>query len=385
MHSTAAAHTSPVKDGRRILGEKTVNACLSPARHRHTSLSPVKRPLLETPSSPSKTLLPSPLFAGQKRTIDQVDHNEHESTTRERAPVQAPLTPSNAQDELTTESAAAPAVAQIQPDATTQPELPDLETTQQQQQQVEPDQQAQTIPQPIEATQPSQPQEQIELTTTRVVLEDPATRKRFIQEKATLLRSRLQTAMRHVRDPQFDRRLSALEAHSRKCPRLARPEIQAQTPAPKDTLRMTAFETPAPAPFVSTPRILQPAAELHTSPDTTQNNNASGLSSPPLSTGNTASDDPMKTPTQKTYRRAVEGGAGGEGGGGASPMQLSSPPATVSRRRTGPVLEESDREDDGVSLPEKQRRLSQKGDAVDGLLKLMGTAEQQQQQQADTV
>ncbi|RAH72309.1 uncharacterized protein BO66DRAFT_469640 [Aspergillus aculeatinus CBS 121060] len=404
MHSTVSAHTSPVKDGRRILGEKTVNACLSPARHRHAaSLSPVKRPFLETPSltSPSKKLLPSPLFAGQKRSIDQVEgHREHESSARERAPVQAPApAPIHAQIESTTKSSATAADEHIRSDATQQPIIPDLETQQQQQQQqqqqkqneVEPQQQQQQqLPPP---PQPSELPAQTQPTSTRAVLSDPATRKRFIQEKATLLRIRLQTAMRHVRDPQFDRRLSELEAHSRKCPRLTTAVVPgSQTPVPKDITRMAAAAAAAadpktPVPFITstTPSNLQ-QPEHNTSPDNDNNNHASGLSSPPLSTGNDAAsaleeddDDPMKTPTQKMYRHTT--GTGNE----ASPMmQLSSPPATVSRRRTGTgmgtVPEESDVEEDGVSLPETQRRLSQKGDAVDGLLKLMGTAEQQQQQ-----
>lgn len=72
-------HPSPVKDGRRVLGEKPANACLSPARNRivDAATSPVKRPLFDQryPSSSPKKLLPSPSFglAGQKRTIDQVD------------------------------------------------------------------------------------------------------------------------------------------------------------------------------------------------------------------------------------------------------------------------------------------------------------------------
>ncbi|RAK76250.1 uncharacterized protein BO72DRAFT_431257 [Aspergillus fijiensis CBS 313.89] len=411
MHSTVSAHTSPVKDGRRILGEKTVNACLSPARHRHAaSLSPVKRPFLETPSltSPSKKLLPSPLFAGQKRSIDQVEgHREHESSARERAPVQAPApapaaaaAPIHAQVESTTKSPAIAADEHILSDATQQPIIPDLETQQQQQKQneVEPQQQQQQqqqqqLPPP---PQPSELPAQTQPTSTRAVLSDPATRKRFIQEKATLLRTRLQTAMRHVRDPQFDRRLSELEAHSRKCPRLTTAVVPgSQTPAPKDITRMAAAAAAAaadpktPVPFITTtPSNLQ-QPEHTTSPDNDNNNHASGLSSPPLSTGNDAAsaleedddddDDPMKTPTQKMYRHTT--GTGNE----ASPMmQLSSPPATVSRRRTGTgmgtVPEESDVEEDGVGLPDTQRRLSQKGDAVDGLLKLMGTAEQQQQQ-----
>lgn len=66
-------HPSPIKDGRRVLGEKTANACLSSTHHR-PDVSPSKRPLLEAPS-PQK-LLSSPLFAGQKRTIDQVNDDQ---------------------------------------------------------------------------------------------------------------------------------------------------------------------------------------------------------------------------------------------------------------------------------------------------------------------
>ncbi|PYH76714.1 hypothetical protein BO82DRAFT_358855 [Aspergillus uvarum CBS 121591] len=380
MHSTASAHTSPVKDGRRILGEKTANACLSPARPRHAaSLSPAKRPFLEAPSftSPSKKLLPSPLFAGQKRTIDQVEGpHEHESNTRERAPAAAAAAaPIHAQEELPTESSAIAADEQIPSDATQQPSIPDLETQQQPQQQ------------PCKSTQPST--QQPPPPSTRAVLSDPATRKSFIHEKATLLRTRLQTAMRHVRDPQFDRRLSELEAHSRKCPRLVVAETSGSyTPAPT---RMggggaATADPKTPVPFVS-------ASNLQPERNASLEKHASGLSSPPLSTGNEAAsasaleeeeedgEDAMKTPTQKMYRQT--GGTGKE----ASPMQLSSPPATVSRRRigagpgTGTGLEESDGEEDGIGMgmgmgfPETQRRLSQKGDAVDGLLKLMGTAE----------
>jgi hypothetical protein len=68
---------SPVKDGRRILGEKDSNACLPPAPQAKQSFpvtgTPVKR--MSTILSPRK-LLPSPIFAGQKRTRDQVDKAE---------------------------------------------------------------------------------------------------------------------------------------------------------------------------------------------------------------------------------------------------------------------------------------------------------------------
>lgn len=77
MQSTAVQF-SPVKDGRRILGEKDSNACLSPANHAKQALSvtstPVKRALFSNVSP--KKLLPSPIFAGQKRTREQVDEIE---------------------------------------------------------------------------------------------------------------------------------------------------------------------------------------------------------------------------------------------------------------------------------------------------------------------
>lgn len=74
MQTTSIQFTA-VKDGRRILGEKDSNACLSPAHQGKHALAvagtPVKRTLFSTISP--KKLLPSPIFAGQKRTRDQVD------------------------------------------------------------------------------------------------------------------------------------------------------------------------------------------------------------------------------------------------------------------------------------------------------------------------
>lgn len=81
------SHASPVKDGRRVLGEKPANACLSPAARRRSvdaaaAISPLKRPSTEyTPSSSptkKKQLLPSPPFTGQKRGIDQVEQQEQQ-------------------------------------------------------------------------------------------------------------------------------------------------------------------------------------------------------------------------------------------------------------------------------------------------------------------
>ncbi|GAQ36373.1 hypothetical protein AtubIFM56815_002374 [Aspergillus tubingensis] len=364
MHSTmSASHPSPVKDGRRVLGEKHANACLSPAHHRHASVSPLKqqRSLLETSSSPKK-LLPSPLFAGQKRSIDQVDSTSEPQISHASAqPQSRPEASPNVQHDVQQDS---------QPHAT--PETPTQLLESQQHQPQEDTHSDQT-------TTPT--------TTTPLIPEDPATRKRFIQEKATLLRTRLQTAMRHIQDPQLDRRLSDLEAHSRKYPRLSLPQeqrINITTPT-------SSTSSSSQNQNQTTPRPYQPTTHLPLHETETQN--ASGLSSPPLSTGTIATqkeqeqdtqtptqraedddndDDPMRTPTQKstthhnhTHRRTNTLG---------SPMQLSSPPATVSRCRSTEIGKDMDMGED-EEPQERQRRLSQKGDAVDGLLKLMGTGE----------
>ncbi|KAL4906039.1 hypothetical protein BDW74DRAFT_137472 [Aspergillus multicolor] len=176
MYQTSL-HQSPLREGRRILSEKNANACLSPAR------PPTKQTLFYAPSSPPKKLLPSPLFApsfvAQKRSIAEVEAE----------------------------------------DAKSRPSVPGHE------QRVDhgPDDAMNIDARKPTTQQDNSTSEQVEQTTTlpRAVPADPETRKQFIQEKATLLRSRLQNAMRRVRDPQIDRRVSELEEHSRKYPRLS--------------------------------------------------------------------------------------------------------------------------------------------------------------------
>lgn len=69
--SQTPLHPSPLKEGRRILGEKNANANLSPAR------TPTKQSLLNA-SSPKK-LLPSPSFTAKKRTSSQVEAEDAQS------------------------------------------------------------------------------------------------------------------------------------------------------------------------------------------------------------------------------------------------------------------------------------------------------------------
>lgn len=155
--------------------------------------------------------------------------------------------------------------------------------------------------------------------------------------------------MHHVRDHEFDRRLSELEAHSRKIPRLSLPS----TPISHTVRRATtppSEETPKP----------QHAPELKLASRTSSN--PSGLSSPPLSAGDSGDEETI-TPRQNTTRPRL-----------GSPLQLSSPPATVLRggcERTQ-TEENSPRTVRGRSYTADEHTMpSQKGDAVDGLLKLM--------------
>lgn len=164
--------------------------------------------------------------------------------------------------------------------------------------------------------------------------------------------------MRHVKDDQLDRRLSELEAHGRRYSRSHKSQ-QHQPPSPSRisiAAAAVANKTTAAAslpPDQSTPRTLQPAPELKPARETTDA--VSGLSSPPLSTDN-ATHDPMETPTQASISHLRQNLQ--PQGSLQSPMQLGSPPATVPR---------SVGSGDETELP------SQKGDAVDGLLKLMST------------
>lgn len=170
--------------------------------------------------------------------------------------------------------------------------------------------------------------------------------------------------MRNVRDQQFDRRLSELEAHSRKYPRLSFPVTPTQHQH-KTAQSLRQATTP---PSEKTPRQFQPAPDFQPTSESTSIR--PGLSSPPLSAGNAATEqDPMRTPTQKNHHHHSESAD--------SPMQLSSPPATVPRsgcdRRE--MREDTEEASDCGGDPEKFTTPSHKGDAVDGLLKLMSTAE----------
>ncbi|KAJ5692805.1 hypothetical protein N7462_002228 [Penicillium macrosclerotiorum] len=339
---------SPIKDGRRILGEKNSNACISPAHHGKQILpdarTPVKRTLFMA-ASPKK-LLPSPIFAGQKRTREQVDetdeNNGHGQQPRglHDESLQATMTPDS--EELNHDSDA----------LDVRVATPSSQPERDQRDQMDPDRSP-------NASQCSE---------TSSIPEDPNARKIFIQEvsgahtclaclartsltmilqKAALLRNTLQTAMRNVTDHQIDRRVSELEAHSRKCPRLSFSALSSSpmsfrkaltvTPSQMKTPRIGSAADLSSTPFQSTPDLpARPSVMMHTSYSI-----KTGHRTPPRTLG--------------------------------SPMQLSSPPATVRQSRSRELVDGAEPEGDPASHDDLSP--SQRGDAVDGLLKLMSTSD----------
>ncbi|KAL4918532.1 hypothetical protein BDW62DRAFT_181045 [Aspergillus aurantiobrunneus] len=203
-------HSSPLKDGRQILSEKSANACLSPAR------SPAKQTHLTSPSP--KKLLPSPSFIAQKRSINQVDAEDvgsHLFAQEQR--VEAP--PAHHEAPIRSTSIA-DLDSRPESTSTSASDAMNLDVSKQTNQQIQ-QQSLHTTSPAQNATKPTPKEPEPAPATSQTVPSDPQTRKLFIQEKAILLRNRLQNAMRHVRDPQFDRRVSELEEHSRKYPRLS--------------------------------------------------------------------------------------------------------------------------------------------------------------------
>ncbi|KAJ5130488.1 uncharacterized protein N7515_006527 [Penicillium bovifimosum] len=319
---TSTVQFNPVKDGRRILGEKDSNACLSPARHAKHSFPAIETPekRVSVAASPKK-LLPSPVFAGQKRTREQVDETEENLghvQKRESSPHTGVQSTNN--DDMQSQLVQTPTPQNSQPEREVHDQM--------------------------DMTQSSNAPNTSDQETRSVIPSDTNARKVFIQQKASLLRSRLQSAMHNVTDHQFDRRVSELEAHSRKCPRLSL-SVLATPPLPSRH-HFTSF----PSSQMKTPRIGCSAfipTPSHSTPDLPQ---PSPLSSRVVQ---------QRTKSQRTPPRGL-----------GSPMQLSSPPATVVRREPGREMDLGPRAEMGMHHVHTVSP-SHRGDAVDGLLKLMST------------
>ncbi|KAF7719724.1 Uncharacterized protein PECH_008910 [Penicillium ucsense] len=318
---------SPIKEGRRILGDRDSNACLSPAHHSKSALggfsTPVKRTLF-TNVSPKK-LLPSPIFAGQKRTREQLDE-EDVNAPRERRVEDSPSTLKNESQRPVVDCKE---TEDPIPNSTSQPEHEE--------------------PQEDNITTLHSASHKIHAQTSPIP-ENPDARRIFIQTKAALLRKKLQSAMRNNADNHIDRRVSDLEEHRRKVPRISMSALSFSSPA----VMVRHTYTPS---QLKTPRIgSDPQAHL----DSTPCQQTPDLPQPPSSIIHDAvyHNQGHQTPPH----------------GLGSPMQLSSPPATVVRHtRTREKADGGDSEKETTSHDPCSP--SQRGDAVDGLLKLMSTSD----------
>ncbi|CRG85913.1 hypothetical protein PISL3812_02916 [Talaromyces islandicus] len=205
MQSTRP-ETSPVKAGRRVLGEKNINASLTPSAKRHADKH--NKPSIDTIpfnplKGPRKDREDVSHHAGQKRTIDQVTDSETEDAEPRKAVVTAQ--PGADQD------------FQIFDDNNdnTRPNSPSREIS------------PTGVAIPAQASKQLIPSQrntslvggQPEVASTSIpassVPTEPAARRIFIQEKAALVRQRLQSAMHRVGNNSLDRALSQFEASSR--------------------------------------------------------------------------------------------------------------------------------------------------------------------------
>ncbi|KAJ9211887.1 hypothetical protein DTO166G4_6539 [Paecilomyces variotii] len=346
---------SPVKDGRRVLGEKTPNASiLSPSKNHKadtaaTTAVPMK-PLREA-LSPRVTGLSH--YAGQKRTIDHVEEQTENPSSQQS--LSAALPPYEEQFHIFDESSQSTVKSATMAASQSEHEQSVEQTAEQP---AHPQGQQRELSQLRMSISPKQNISEADLSATSVP-SDPDARKAFIQQKATLLRGRIQTAMKRVKDPQLDRRVSELEAHSRKRLRFSMPA----SPTKEAAASQQTASSPA-----KVPKLL-PAPELK--PTAYSARYVSDIpSSPPASAGEEPHDD-MPTPTQNNPRP--------EPRTPAAPVQLSSPPGTANREekteKTDNAKEELDESQFSNYVDYMIAKRSRDGVALDGLIQLMKTTD----------
>ncbi|PGG96112.1 hypothetical protein GX51_07977 [Blastomyces parvus] len=260
--------SSPMKSERRVLVEKSTNASLTPSHSQTTSKSSI--------SSMSSSIL-----AGQKRSIDQVDSAQNGSGSTKSSFSQVRreeefyiYEENNTQS--STEADKQIITSSFLPTAHTFDEDKSPKNTSSQQS----DTMSSLLNLSFESgSNPSSPnppnnpssssKNPTETTTakvaekapTSIVPTDPTERKAFIQQKANLLRSRVQRAMKNIKEPQskeIDRRLSALEEQANSRERRYPPPPLRSLPRPASKHRYTDDGDEDLTPRAKMPRLLPP-------------------------------------------------------------------------------------------------------------------------------
>ncbi|EED19945.1 conserved hypothetical protein [Talaromyces stipitatus ATCC 10500] len=195
---------SPQKAGRRVLGEKTANASLTPATKRVADASSQKFQttaipfnVLSNKISPSKTrdVSSDVRHAGQKRSIDQVVEDIKEAESEPRKVLMTSQTEEDRDFEIFNDANGTESRKRKILEASTSQQTDGVVTKSRDN---------------VEANREGSKDESLSRVPT-----EPAARKLFIQQRAALAKSRLQSAMRRVEDKSLDRALSQFEANSR--------------------------------------------------------------------------------------------------------------------------------------------------------------------------
>ncbi|KAK2805278.1 hypothetical protein FQN50_006304 [Emmonsiellopsis sp. PD_5] len=370
------AQPSPMKPERRVLGEKSINASLTPRSTPNSSLTSSK--LARDMSSISP-----PVLAGQKRSIDQVDSSQNRSGSAKSSFSQTRredefyiYEENNTQSSTDADKQMVPTMfleaAAHSFDKASEPKnssqksdsmssLLNLSSE---------SENNNTPPRP--AKKPTTTNSRSSSTKPSIVPTDPAARKAFIKQKAGLLRNQLRFAMKSFKDPQIDRRLSDLEAHAKSRPSLPPTSRPRQTYEPKSPLQedltpkaKVAKLLPAPvlyptdysSRYASTNMVTMPSSPPASATSEKQDENTE------MDIDNEATPRQPKTNTSNNNKNTFPPETP------TSPVQLSSPPHTGD----SPHMVQRNAAECAV---EQMLAKAKKGEAVDGLLKLMKTTKE---------
>ncbi|PGH18137.1 hypothetical protein AJ79_00766 [Helicocarpus griseus UAMH5409] len=380
---------SPMRTERRVLVEKSTNASLTPSNSQNTLKSSMAS------SKPSRDMhsISSPVLAGQKRSIDQVDPDQNTSSSAKSSSFSQSQPRREDEfyiyEENNTQSSTDVDKQILIPSSSLQNTYSfDKKTEAKNSSSQRSESMSSLLNLSFASESSPKPSQQTPLakattpTPSSTVPTDPAQRKAFIQEKADLLRNRVQSAMKNIKSHQIDRRLSELEAQATSRDRPCIPHPLRPLPRPISEQRLPQGDEDL-TPRAKKPKLL-PAPVLHPTDYSARYPPANNmLSSPPASASGENEGEKverelqmgMHAKNESTPTQAKVTGSGNNDDGTrnsippeipTSPVQPCSPPHTGD----SPVVVERDAK---MCSVDRMLAKAKKGEAVDGLLKLMKT------------